>query len=102
MTTATTAPRTAPSARFAATAGDTPNVLVTIHTEDGTWWADSPTIPGFYAMADTRQELLHEVRESLEFAADDLEDVTLSEAIRTGVFVLTAKDEGTTSLALGA
>ncbi len=45
-------------------------IAVTYHHEDGAWWAEAPTAPGFSALATTRDELDRMVREGLEFHFD--------------------------------
>jgi len=41
-------------------------VLVTYHFEPESWWADSPTLPGWFAADPDLQELRRLVHESLE------------------------------------
>lgn len=47
------------------------------HHEDGSWWAESPDVPGFVAAGDTVGEVRALVREGvpfhLELSADDVE-----------------------------
>lgn len=40
--------------------------MVRLHHEAGTWWAECDDIPGWSAAADTRDELLDHVRQSIE------------------------------------
>lgn len=46
---------------------------VVYHHEDGTWWADSPDVPGFTAVSDTLSELRQMVREGVPFYLDESE-----------------------------
>jgi predicted RNase H-like HicB family nuclease len=46
------------------------NVLVSYHHEDGSWWADSPTVEGFTAVGDTLEETRLLVREGVDFYLD--------------------------------
>ena len=45
-------------------------VTVRIHHDEGVWWAESPSVPGFTSAADTLQDLRVLVREGLHFALD--------------------------------
>jgi predicted RNase H-like HicB family nuclease len=50
---------------------------VIIHEEDGGFWAEVPALPGCYTQADTREELLANLKEAVEGwleAAADTED----------------------------
>lgn len=51
-------------------------VTVVYHFEDGSWWADSDDAPGYYAGADTLEQLRQRVREGLEFHFEDSVDVS--------------------------
>lgn len=33
-------------------------IMMTIHEENGTWWAQSTALPGFSAAANSREELI--------------------------------------------
>ena len=90
-----------PGALVPATASDTRVVVVIVHQEDDTWWAESPTVLGLYAAADTRDELMVLVFKSIEFAADDIEDQGLRRAIQEKRFAVVAADAGSEHLALG-
>lgn len=46
-------------------------ITVTFHHEDGAWWAEAASVPGFSAAAATYEELRSEVRDGLTFALDD-------------------------------
>lgn len=46
-------------------------ITVRYHKEAGTWWAESPNLPGFSAAADSREELRALVAEGVAFAIDD-------------------------------
>lgn len=46
-------------------------ITVRYHKEAGTWWAESPDLPGFSAAADSRDELRVLVSEGVAFAVDD-------------------------------
>lgn len=52
------------------------NVGVTYHFEDGLWWAESDDAPGYYAGADTLEQLRQDVREGLEFHFEDSVEVS--------------------------
>lgn len=43
-------------------------ITVRIHHDDGVWWAESPSLPGFSSAADSLAELRSLVREGIEFA----------------------------------
>jgi predicted RNase H-like HicB family nuclease len=54
-------------------------VRVQYHLDEGSWWADSPDVPGFTAVAETLQELRPLAREGVCFALDEkvvVEDTT--------------------------
>lgn len=46
-------------------------ITVTYHHEDGAWWAEAPSVPGFSAAAASFEELRAETREGIAFAVDD-------------------------------
>lgn len=54
-------------------------VGVVYHFENGSWWADSDDAPGYYAGADTLEQLREYVHEGLEFHFED--SVVISEEI---------------------
>lgn len=62
-------------------------VRVTYHHELDSWWAESPDVTGYTAVADTLEKLRDEVREGLPF----LLDVDQVEIIETLPTVLTVK-----------
>jgi predicted RNase H-like HicB family nuclease len=39
--------------------------LVILHEEDGQWWAEVPALPGCYTYADTRDEVVQNVKEAI-------------------------------------
>ena len=49
-------------------------IRVIVHEEDGGYWAEVPALPGCFTQADTREELLANIRDAaegwLEVAAD--------------------------------
>lgn len=49
-------------------------VRMVYHFEDGSWWADSDDAPGYYAGAETLEQLRKSVREGLEFHLEDSVD----------------------------
>lgn len=51
-------------------------VRVVYHFEDGSWWADSDDAPGYYAGADTLDQLRERVLEGLEFHFEDSVEVS--------------------------
>jgi predicted RNase H-like HicB family nuclease len=58
----------------------TTSVDVTYHVEpDGTWWADSPDVPGFVAGGETLAEVRQLVFEGIPFYLDT-QDVDIREA----------------------
>lgn len=65
-------------------------VRMVFHFEDGSWWADSEDVPGYYAGAGTLKELRERVREGLEFHLE--EPVEISEELIE--MVSTTRPEG--------
>ena len=51
-------------------------IRVLYHTEDGTWWADSPDVPGWIGGADTFDETRRLVEEGIPWALER-DDVVL-------------------------
>ena len=51
---------------------ETENLVVEYHEDGGSWWADSPMIPGFLAAGDTLSEVRDQVRGGLEFFIQDV------------------------------
>lgn len=51
-------------------------VRVVYHFEDGSWWADSEDAPGYYAGAESLEELRKLVHEGLEFHFEDSVNVS--------------------------
>jgi predicted RNase H-like HicB family nuclease len=45
-------------------------VRVNYHCEEGSWWAESPDIKGWTAVADTWEELMKLVEEGIPFALE--------------------------------
>lgn len=45
-------------------------ITVEIHHDEGVWWAESPSIPGFSSAADTLSELRRSIHEGVDFALD--------------------------------
>lgn len=58
-------------------------IRLTYHFEDGIWWADSDSLPGFYAAADTLDEARKEASEGLSFALESDDFVTLESFVGT-------------------
>lgn len=46
-------------------------IIMTVHHEGDAWWADSPSLPGFYAAGDSLEDLRDQIREGVAFALDD-------------------------------
>jgi predicted RNase H-like HicB family nuclease len=46
-------------------------IIMTIHREDDSWCADSPSLPGFYAAGDSIDDLRVNIREGVAFELDD-------------------------------
>lgn len=46
-------------------------ITVTVHREEDSWWADSVSVPGFSAAAETLEKLRDEIRQGVAFAIDD-------------------------------
>jgi predicted RNase H-like HicB family nuclease len=44
-----------------------------IHSEDGSYWADVPKLPGCFASGDTLDELFDSLREGVRLYMDDAE-----------------------------
>ncbi|NTW41770.1 MAG: type II toxin-antitoxin system HicB family antitoxin [Cellulomonadaceae bacterium] len=65
------------------------DTTVIYHHEQGSWWAESPDVDGFTAVAGTFGELRALVREGLEFYLDDLEP-TIREFTERGAPLLDA------------
>lgn len=49
-------------------------LTVCYHRDAESWWADSPSVPGFYAAAEDFSELVALVRDGLAFHFDVDED----------------------------
>jgi predicted RNase H-like HicB family nuclease len=47
------------------------DVTARIHSEDGGYWADVPTMPGCFAAGDTLDELFESLREGLALCLAD-------------------------------
>lgn len=45
-------------------------ITVIYHQESGTWWAESPNLPGFSSAADSLTELRRLTREGVSFALE--------------------------------
>lgn len=45
-------------------------IRVDYHYEEGSWWAESPDIKGWLAVADTYEELVELVEEGIPFALE--------------------------------
>jgi predicted RNase H-like HicB family nuclease len=45
-------------------------IRVNYHYEEGSWWAESPDIKGWLAVADTWEELVKLVEEGIPFALE--------------------------------
>lgn len=61
-------------------------VRVTYHHERDSWWAESPDVPGYTAVAATLEELRAAVREGLPFHLD-VDDVEVVETLPNVVTV---------------
>lgn len=55
-------------------------VQVTLHLEDGRWWAEAGEVPQFTAVADSLDELRGLTHEGLAFFLDE-EEIELSETV---------------------
>lgn len=55
-------------------------VAIEIRHEEGTWWCDSPHVPGFTGAADTRDELIERSRTAIE-------EILAEDGKRLGTFV---------------
>ena len=42
------------------------NVKVIIHSEDGGYWAEVPSMPGCYTQGDTKEEIIENLKEAIE------------------------------------
>lgn len=62
-------------------------VRVTYHHERDSWWAESPDVPGYTAVADTLEDLRSSVRDGLPFHLD----VEAVEIVETLPAVLTVR-----------
>lgn len=50
------------------------NVTIIIHHEDDTWWAESPDMPHYYIIADTRQKIIDNLQDDIAFYCDESGD----------------------------
>jgi predicted RNase H-like HicB family nuclease len=55
-------------------------VRVIYHHEEGGWWAESPDLKGWTAVADTWEELVKLVEEGISFALECEAEVERSQA----------------------
>lgn len=55
-------------------------IAINIHREDNIWWADSPDLPGFTRVDNTKQGLINRCRTAVE-------EILGSESKRLGTFV---------------
>lgn len=60
-------------------------VVVVYHSDSGAWWADSPSVAGWTAAADTLDELRRLVEEGVRFALER-DDVIIEHVFEHGVF----------------
>ena len=42
------------------------NIKVVIHSEDGGYWAEVPSMPGCFSQGDTREEIIENIKEAIE------------------------------------
>jgi len=68
-------------------------VTVTYHLEDGTWWAESDEVPGFFAAGQSLSETRALVRSGLAFHFDgvDVGELDIREARDDGIAVFVSE-----------
>jgi predicted RNase H-like HicB family nuclease len=49
-------------------------LTVDVHLEDGSYWAEVPSLPGCFAAGDTLDELFESLREGISLCLPDQED----------------------------
>ena len=65
-----TAPQRLPSG------ADAPDLItVLVHTEAGSWWADSPELPGLVIADDERETLIDAVGPAVEYYVEETPDL---------------------------
>lgn len=57
-------------------------VRIAYHPDNGIWWADSPDMPGFYAVADTLEDVRKEATDGISIALDR-EAFCLTESVKS-------------------
>ncbi len=67
-------------------------ITVTYHHENGTWWADSEDVAGFYAAAQSLAEARREVRDGLQFHFDTDSPVDFDETSEDGGAIYTVSN----------
>lgn len=70
-----TAARSTAPQRFPSGA-DAPDVVtVMVHTQAGSWWADSPELPGLAIADDDRETLIDAVGSAVEYYVEETPDL---------------------------
>lgn len=59
-------------------------VRVIYHHEVGSWWAESPDVKGWTAIADTYDEIVELAKEGIPFALELDHEVELEHVLPTG------------------
>lgn len=50
-------------------------ISITIHCEDGYWWAESPELPGLSVAEDTHDALLNALKPAVEYYIEETPDL---------------------------